>query len=589
MAFYVKWCQNEDELRTNDEWRYMVRGDGSYISIIDYLGNEAEVDMPSELDGLPVREIFFKGDRYSPYTGGLSGFKGIRKLTLPDTLTNIGDMAFSGCRSLESIQIPDSVRLMSEWVFAECCSLTEIRFPKSMKEIPYGVMLLCKNLKRVYIPDTVTKISSNAFQGCESLEEVVLPAALRELGRDVFQGCRLLRKLSIAPENPLFTTEDGILYNKDRTQLLWYPAAHPGRRYEVSEKLTGTVDFHRNPFLEEIVWPGERGLMSNQFDGLTSLKQIRIPDGTKHLSDRTFRNCGSLTELELPEGLETIEHAFQGCKGLTQLVFPDSLTHLADLFTDCTGLRRVTIGPNTKLDFWFRRCPSLEEIRIHPEHPDYVVRDGVVYSRDGEILFRYPPSRAGEEFVVPDSVRIIGEGAFHDCRFLKRVVCHDGLEIKTAAFADSCALTEVVLPVDIRRIPAMAFGDCTGLKQFSFPASVEEIGEGAFEGCEALASLILPEKLVKIGEGAFRGCISLTEVTLPPMVKTYEYGVFRNCAALQTINCMGGRSKWEKRKANQKFLTDRWLPEQAQICFPRRPARKTASPGHPASSDESDL
>ena len=140
-----------------------------------------------------------------------------------------------------------------------------------------------------------------------------------------------------------------------------------------------------------------------------------------------------------------------------------------------------------------------------------------------------------EEFVVPDSVRTIGDSAFFGCTALTRIVLPEGLErIGVMAFV-GCDLREVRLPSSLREIGYGAFEDCAALEKVVVPAGVAAIGSGTFEGCSSLTEVELSEGLQEIGSGAFADCVSLRELRIPASVSLIETGSLQGCAALESV------------------------------------------------------
>ena len=140
-----------------------------------------------------------------------------------------------------------------------------------------------------------------------------------------------------------------------------------------------------------------------------------------------------------------------------------------------------------------------------------------------------------EEFVVPNSVRTIGDSAFFGCTALTRIVLPEGLErIGVMAFV-GCGLREVRLPSSLREIGYGAFEDCAALEKVVVPAGVAAIGSGTFEGCSSLTEVELSEGLQEIGSGAFADCVSLRELRIPASVSLIETGSLQGCVAMESV------------------------------------------------------
>ena len=122
---------------------------------------------------------------------------GLTSITIPDTVTEIGDSAFNGCTGLSNINIPDSVTVIDRGVFEDCIGLTSFTIPNSVTEIGIAAFRGCTGLTSVTIPDSVTKIGSCAFEGCTGLTSIVVPDSVTVIEIDTFKGCTRLTSITI--------------------------------------------------------------------------------------------------------------------------------------------------------------------------------------------------------------------------------------------------------------------------------------------------------------------------------------------------------------------------------------------------------
>ena len=184
---------------------------------------------------------------------GWSKFIGCRSLTslvIPDSVTNIGDYAFSSCRSLTDIVIPDSVTNIGDYAFWNCRSLTNIVIPNSVTSIGDNAFEYCFSLSNLIIPDGVTSIGDGAFVGCTSLSSVVIPDSVSCIGNNAFWGCESLTDIVI----PNSVTSIG----------------------------------------------------ESAFYGCRSLTEVVIPDSVTSIGDKAFHTCSSLTNIDIPDSVTSI-------------------------------------------------------------------------------------------------------------------------------------------------------------------------------------------------------------------------------------------------------------------------------------------
>ncbi len=280
----------------------------------------------------------------------------------------------------------------------------------------------------------------------------------------------------------------------------------------------------------------------NAFKDNDVITYVRLPKDLESIGEYAFYECSNLGIVEFNEGLKTTEkYSFGYCAKLEEVLLPKSLTKLGDqVFAHCTSLIKVFIpkGLNNVELAPFRACPlkTIEFEEGITKIPG--TTRGYVYSVDG--IFG---DSGIEEVVIPDTVEVIGDDAFHDCAKLKKVT----------------------LPKSLKTIEGYAFADCTSLEEAKLPEGIEKIKDSAYRGCKALKEVYLPKTLTEIQDRAFYDTFALTkvtfeegtttifgtnaiyedigvfansgleEVTIPDSVTKIEECAFAGCGALRTI------------------------------------------------------
>jgi len=435
------------------------------------------------------------GDRAFEYC------RSLHSVTIPDSVTSIGDRAFEYCRSLHSVTIPDSVKSIGGGAFYRCSSLQSVTIPDSVTSIGSYAFEGCESLQSVTIPDSVTNIGDRAFWDCSSLQSVTIPDSVTSIGDSAFYGCSSLRSVTI-PEsvtiikgNPFlncparvinhsnhFTIFEGNLYTSDRRKLISYLSK--GENFIIPDSVTSIGD--------------------EAFFDCSSLQSVTIPDSVTSIGNCAFKWCSSLQSVTIPNSVTSIgDSAFYGCSSLQSVTIPDSVTSIGDrAFYDCSSLQSVTIPDSVTSigDSAFYGCSSLQSVTI------------------------------------PNSVTSIGDSAFCGCKSLQSVTIPDSVtSIGDEAFRGCSSLQSVTIPDSVTSIGNCAFKWCSSLQSITIPNSVTSIGDDAFYGCSSLQSVTIPDSVTSIGSYAFKGCSSLQTVTIPDSVTSIGNGAFARCESLNSV------------------------------------------------------
>ena len=266
----------------------------------------------------------------------------LQEITLPSSVTSIGDDAFCGCRNLQEINvaesskfyrdidgvlytkdlktiicypqgkkdekfvIPSSVTSIGDGTFYQCKNLREIILPSSVTSIGNEVFWECVNLEEITLPSGVTNIGDDVFWVCRSLETIILPSSVTSIGRRAFTDCSNLREINIAESNKVYRAIDGVLYTKDLKTIIRYPV--------------GKED-----------------------------KKFVIPSGITSIGDEAFYQCKSLKNITLPPSVTSIgKGAFWVCRSLETIILPSSVTSIGNgVFSCCENLQRINIPAGT--------------------------------------------------------------------------------------------------------------------------------------------------------------------------------------------------------------------------------------------------
>ena len=193
----------------------------------------------------------------------------LTSINIPSSVTSIEKSAFRGCSSLTSINIPSSVTSIEKSAFRGRSSLTSINIPKSVTSIGSEAFYYCSSLTSINIPSSVTSIGESAFEDCSSLTSINIPSSVTSIEWSAFNGCSALTALTVDANNPKYSAEGCMLFNKEETTLI--RAVGNQKTYDIPSSVT---------------WIG-----GSAFSGCSSLTSINIPNSVTSIGYSAFLNC----------------------------------------------------------------------------------------------------------------------------------------------------------------------------------------------------------------------------------------------------------------------------------------------------------
>ena len=242
----------------------------------------------------------------------------------------IGDPVASGDIIIPATVGGRLVTAIGSSAFSNYTGITSIIIPNSVTSIGSGAFYDCINLSNVILGDRVEDIWHGAFDNNRSLSSVFIPSSVIIIGESVFRDCRNLISIDVCPDNTVYSSLDGILYDKNRSTLVQYPGG----------KIAGTVIIR-----DEVI-----NIYNHAFENRTDLTDIIFPNNLISIGDWAFSGCLNLGNVTIPDNVETIGMlAFQNCSGFTNLTIPDSVTSIGQgAFTQNRNITNLRIGKNVK-------------------------------------------------------------------------------------------------------------------------------------------------------------------------------------------------------------------------------------------------
>ena len=443
-------------------------------------------------------------------TIGYSAFEyceSLYSVTLGNNVEEIGFNCFSQCYSLSSVRLSNKLDRIESSTFERCLSLKNINIPDTVWYIQGDAFRECEKLKNISLPQNLFSIHTGAFKGCISLDNVVLPEGLEMLGSGAFSDCInlseifipakvclienwgisppfsqciSLTKIEVDASNPLYTSdENGVLYTKDKAELIQYPCGNPREYFSV-------------PLEVKKIW-------SESFLAANNLVEVSLPEGLVEIADEAFGNRTDLSESKLVE-----------------INIPKSVISLGINFTNTALYNDKTNWENGML--YIDNCL----ISTDNKYESFNIKKGTRVISDVY-------SDKLKEITIPNGVESICNFAFADCRNLVNIKIPDSVTyigqqafINTAYYNNESNWKNGVLYIGNHLIAADG-NKVSG--SYKVKEGTKTISEGAFAGwnlveignkeCVNLTSVTLPDSLVSIGEAAFSGCTQLSKVNLP--------------------------------------------------------------------------
>ncbi len=462
-AGFVSACPDVDVYTYND-FHYEIRSDYDddyneirYISITYYCGNEENIEIPSEINGLPVTDIEYKAFCENEI---------IKSVTIPSSVTSVGDMAFENCKNLAQITLPDTLTyigqdILSGTAFAKentnegllyygkyllsadklgvpenvtvkdgtayisaytfmDCRVKTVNLPSSLKIIGDNAFYLCDELTSVNIPEGVTEISYGAFWGCSTLDEVSLPSTLTIIGGSCFADCVSLKSLDV-PES-VDELPDGMLAGcKSVTE------------FEIKDTVAAIgYGTFAGTNIKSLHIPASVNFMMS-IGSCPELAEITVDSNNKCF----FAENNVLFEKSFINGSISIIFVANN-EALESYVVPDIVKTIDfNALSENKTLKNLTLGKNITEIYDFN-APNLENIYVNPENTTYTSANGVLFKDNGTTLEFYPMGKKDSEYTVPDGVTKLDSGCFKNNPYLTVLTIPDTVKELRHTVIESC-------------------------------------------------------------------------------------------------------------------------------------------------------
>lgn len=271
----------------------------------------------------------------------------ITSVVIESGVTSIGSQAFYECSNLTSITIPSGLTSIGEQAFGNCTGLTSITIPSGFISIGDYAFWNCTGLTSITIQNGVTSIGTGAFWNCSGLTSITIPSSVTSIGVNVFYGCSGLTDITVDSSNPSFCSESGVLFNKDKTTLIYYPLGKNDSSYTILDGVTVIEQY--------------------AFYCNSKLTSVTIPSGVTSIGEMAFRECSGLTSVIVPSSVTSIEYnAFWCCFNLI-IYIPGGITIGIDAFYSTAAKITYTVDSSNNVKITDISLSSVNTVDIPPE------------------------------------------------------------------------------------------------------------------------------------------------------------------------------------------------------------------------------
>ena len=376
-----------------------------------------------------------------------------------------------------------------------------------------------EKIRTVNLPNSVKRIGNDAFYAGEyiyssnygsNIEFINFPEGLIEVGSQAFAYNKRIQKLAL-PSSVRYVG-DRAFSRMDKLQSVEYNVPNSGQSAFYDCDMLDSVKIGSN--VETI--------SKNMFFYCKKLTKVEFEERNNSLpltiEEGAFSSCENITEILLPEGVDSIKEAFRDCYSLTSIKIPSTLKSIErSTFDNCKKLQKVIIED---IAAWCNN--AFHESLSFEKH---------LYMNDEEI----------KDLVIPNTATSIADYAFWNCIGLTSVATGDGItSIGKSAFADCTSLTSATIGSGVTSIGDGAFYSCSSLTSIDIPNNVTSLGSSAFSRCSSLDSITIGNGVTLIGDYAFYWCTALSSVIIGNGVTSIGKQAFYECDALTSVTIGSG-------------------------------------------------
>lgn len=510
----------------------------------------------------------------------------ITSLSMPWTITEIGEGAFKSCSYLEHVTLSPSITEIPNYCFT-VTPLKECVVPEGVTTIGLSAFEGCSSLTSLILPSTLTTVNACCFSvGHKSCVitcyattpptadpqtfsgysgKVAVPAESIDAYKTATGWSTVATQIEAIPTPTWPVTIDGVTYNSTTGSGSAYVTGFTNRSKQcnvtIQKMVQGlpvtSIDARalNHSWMTTVAVPATvTEIGANAFADCTYLTAVSLPSGLTQIADDLFSYCTKLAKCDIPEGVTTIgSRAFNNCRALSSLTLPATVNNLGtncfdgmgnDAGSDATTLTCLAATPPNADPHTFTGYTG--KVAVPSASVDaYKAATGwsTVASQIAAIATpTWPVTIGGVTYnSSPDSgtayvTGSTGNNPTGNVTIQKEVLGLPVTSIDVNAFSNCSGLESVYIPETVKSIGSSAFKGCSKLSSVSIEGEgLETIGNQAFMECSSLTEITIPRSVTAIYQNVFSGCIRLENVTLPETITYIGSGAFQDCGQLQSI------------------------------------------------------
>ena len=340
------------------------------------------------------------------------------------------------------------VTSIGEEAFYGCSNLTSITLSENIMSIELRAFWYCTGLISVTIKGSLANFGRYPFRYCSALTSIHLSKNVSNFDNITFYECEAITSINVESGNATYASIDGVLFNKDKTMLIFCPLGKTGN-YVVPNGVTTIEEmaFGHCKKLNSVTLSNDViGIKMHAFYDCSNLTSVTLSKSLEYIGVRAFIGCESLAAINIPNNVTGIGNsAFYGCNALASITFssPSSVEYIDNRVFEYCSITEFTIPNSVKRisSDTFYNCNTLTSVKVEAGSTTYSSEDGVLFDKDKTTLIYFPAGKAGQ-YIIPASVTTIGTSAFYNCK----------------------GLTSVAIPRYVTSIGGFCFSGCTNLK-----------------------------------------------------------------------------------------------------------------------------